>query len=143
MKKRPTKLAQLDATLSKRALQYPGAYEDFPWGDRVFKVAKKIFLFAQVRDGEFRMSVKLPVSADAVLHIPFAEPTGYGLGKAGWVSLRFEASAAPPAEMLLAWLDESYRAIAPKKNVRAIEAPSAPEPTRKPSKRALPKRKSR
>lgn len=117
-----SKLAALDAKLGAKALEYPGAYEDFPWGDRVFKVAKKIFLFAQVREGRFRMSVKLPSSAGAVLQFPFAEPTAYGLGKAGWVSLRFEETEAPPADMLLAWIDESYRAIAPKKLVRELDA---------------------
>ncbi|MBA3709787.1 MAG: hypothetical protein H0W83_13320, partial [Planctomycetes bacterium] len=27
------------------ALAFPGAYEDFPWGERVVKVAKKVFVF--------------------------------------------------------------------------------------------------
>jgi len=41
----------------------------------------------------------------------------YGLGRAGWVSIRI--SAETPFEMLRDWVDESYRAVAPKALGRA------------------------
>lgn len=70
------------------------------------------------------LSVKLPESGTMALMFPFATPTGYGLGKSGWVSARFEASEAPPLELLRAWIDESYRAVAPKKVVARLPAAS-------------------
>ena len=45
----------------------------------------------------------------------FAEPTGYGLGKAGWVSARFEPGDDVPVDLLKQWIDESYAAVAPKR----------------------------
>ena len=40
-------------------------------------------------EGSFGMSCKLPDSAEAAITMfSWAEPTGYGLGKSGWVSAR-------------------------------------------------------
>lgn len=107
--------------LRERALSYPEASESFPWGHRAFKVRNKSFLFLGGDDGEFSLSVKLPHSHMAALALPFAEPTGYGLGKSGWVSARFPADAALPVSLLFEWIDESYRAVAPKKLVAMLE----------------------
>jgi hypothetical protein len=69
------------------------------------------------------VSVKLPRSGDAALTLTDAEPTGYGLGKHGWVSCRFPLAAGPaPLSLLEAWIDESYRAIAPKTLVKRLAA---------------------
>jgi hypothetical protein len=68
------------------------------------------------------MAVKLPASAPAALMLPFTKPTAYGLGKSGWVSVSFPAGRKPPVDLFLEWLDESYRAIAPKTLVRKIGA---------------------
>lgn len=97
------------------SLGYPEAYEDHPWGDTVYKVKGKIFLFMGEWKGTFGISAKLPLSASVALMLPFTEPTGYGLGKSGWVSARFPPTEEIPLDMLKAWIDESYRAVAPKK----------------------------
>lgn len=108
------------------ALRLPGATEDFPWGDRVAKVNKKVFIFMgradDMSDG-LGFSVKLPTSGSAVLARPNAKPTGYGLGKAGWVSVTYAATDQPPLDEILAWIAESYRAVAPKKLARALSGP--------------------
>jgi len=119
MKKRTramnSKSKKAEAALRTFALKYPGAREEFPWGERVVKVGKKVFVFmGKTDDGGFGLSVKLPESGPMALLLPFATPTGYGLGKAGWVSAHFEPSDDPPLDMLCAWIDESYRAIAPR-----------------------------
>src|SRR5262250_623849 len=103
--------------LREFALGFPGATEDFPWGERVAKVGGKVFVFLgkTSRDGSFGLSVKLPLSKDAALDLPFTEPTGYGLGKAGWVSASFSPKDRAPVEILKVWIEESYRAVAPKK----------------------------
>ena len=119
MKKRTrsdsSRARRAEAALRAFALGYPGAREEFPWGDRVVKVAKKVFVFmGTTDDGGFGLSVKLPASAAMALLLPFASPTRYGLGKSGWVSARFAPSDDPPLALLREWIDESYRAIAPK-----------------------------
>lgn len=113
-----TPLRRLAAGLRARGLRFPEAYEDFPWGERVLKVRKKVFVFLgseQHLDSKLSFSVKLPVSGQALLAMPFATPTGYGLGKSGWVSIQCTAEEPLPLEMMLEWLEESYRAVAPKK----------------------------
>jgi predicted DNA-binding protein (MmcQ/YjbR family) len=114
--------AAAELALSKFALGFPGAVEEFPWGHRVAKVGKKIFVTFGNDEGAFSMSAKLPRSAEIALTLPFAEPTGYGLGKSGWVTARFAANETPPLDMMRAWIDESYRAIAPAKLVKALDA---------------------
>ena len=112
---RPSALARGAAAVRRRALALPEAVEDFPWGESAFKVRGKVFLFLH-RDGEgLSFSLKLPESAGAARMLPFAEPTGYGLGKRGWITARFGPKDAPPVDLLLEWLEESYRAIAPKR----------------------------
>ena len=124
-------LARAAAALRRRALTYPEAYEDHPWGETAIKVKGKVFLF--MYQGEFlSLSMKLPVSGPTALGLPFAAPTGYGLGKSGWVTARFEKGQDVPTEILLEWLDESFRAVAPKRVVAGLEdGPPEDRPKRK------------
>ena len=106
------------------ALRLPGAYEDFPWGESVVKVNKKVFVFLGLDpnpDTGFSFSVKLPISGADVLSLPFTEPTGYGLGKSGWVTVRLVPGDHAPVDLLKSWIAESYRAIAPKRLVSQLE----------------------
>lgn len=106
------------------ALGLPGATEHFPWGERVAKVGGKVFVFLGCDpkpDGPMGLSVKLPESAAEALDLPFTKPTGYGLGKAGWVTASFEPGEQAPREILEAWILESYSAIAPKKLLRELK----------------------
>ena len=99
------------------ALGFPQVHEDFLWGHSAFKVAKKkVFCFLTLETKELSVSCKLPESHEMALMLPFCEPTGYGLGKSGWVTARFlSGTQAPPVPLLREWLLESYRAVAPKK----------------------------
>jgi hypothetical protein len=71
--------------------------------------------------------MKLPLSGRTALLFPFAEPTEYGLGKNGWVTAKFAATAEVPIEMLLEWMDESFRAVAPKRVLARMEGGGAEE----------------
>lgn len=118
--------AAADGALRALGLSFPEAYEEFPWGHRALKVKKKVFAFMAHDEGVFSMSVKLPESNGVALALPFARPTEYGLGKAGWVSASFEPGRAIPVELLAEWLKESYVAVAPAKlGARLGEARSA------------------
>jgi predicted DNA-binding protein (MmcQ/YjbR family) len=118
--KRPTPRSA-EAVLRAHALSYPEATEDFPWGERVVKVRGKVFAFlGRPEEGGLGLSVKLPGSGILALDLPFAAPTGYGLGKSGWVTARFSPQAKPPVELLKRWIDESYRAVAPKRLVAQL-----------------------
>jgi predicted DNA-binding protein (MmcQ/YjbR family) len=99
------------------ALSLPAATEEFPWGESVIKVQGKVFVFlgrAQDRHEGLGMSVKLPKSKDEALAETWVKPTGYGLGRSGWVSAHW-TTADPPVDRFKAWITESYRAVAPKR----------------------------
>jgi predicted DNA-binding protein (MmcQ/YjbR family) len=115
-----------DQALLEFALRLPGAYEDHPWGERVAKVKGKVFVFLGVPDQGLSLSVKLPSSGTMALGLPFATPTAYGLGKSGWVTARFGPKDKPPVAVLKQWIDESYRAVAPK---RLLRSPASSAPT--------------
>ena len=111
------------------ALGFPGAYEDFPWGERVIKVGKKVFVFmGKVDDagaGFLSYGVKLPVSGPDTLELPHVEPTGYGLAKSGWVTARFGMGEHVPKDLVEKWIEESYRAVAPKKLIAERDRPAS------------------
>ena len=115
--------------LRKAALAYPDTVEDFPWGHSAFKVAgKKVFLFMGAEeDGGFSCSMKLPFRNEEALKVKGAKPTEYGLGRSGWVTFQFSAKAKPPMAKLVDWLDESWRAVAPKKLSAAHAPPASPK----------------
>ncbi len=109
-------LQAAEKKLRAHGLAKPGAYEEFPWGDRALKVAKKMFAIMSCgAEHGLRLTVKLGALSDEALQLPFAEPTGYGLGKSGWVTARFAPSDEPPLGILCDWIDESYALVAPKK----------------------------
>ena len=119
MPKRPT-FAKIASELRDAALCYPATDEHFPWGETAIKVKGKTFLFMRSADDELSLSVKLPQSREDALALPFTEPTHYGLGKSGWVTSSFKRGDDVPVGVLKDWLDESYRAVAPKKLVAQL-----------------------
>ena len=114
------RLTREGAALRKHALGYPEAYEEMPWGHHAIKVKGKSFLFLAAEGGELSLSAKLPSSGTVALKLPFASPTEYGLGRSGWVTARFSRGARVPLGILRMWIDESYRAIAPKSLVKRL-----------------------
>jgi predicted DNA-binding protein (MmcQ/YjbR family) len=114
---------RLGRVLLKHALSMPEAYEDHPWGETVVKVNKKIFVFLGMEVGA-GIGLKLPVSGHFALQHAYAVPTGYGMGKHGWVSINLTAEDRPQQGLLLEWIEESYRAIAPKKLGTRLERSS-------------------
>lgn len=129
--------------LLQLALRYPDAHEDHPWGETVVKVKGKVFVFVGENEGRLSMTTKLPRSGPAALTLPFTAPCGYGLGKSGWVTARFDAGEDIPTDLLVAWVDESYRAVAPKRSVKVLEgalpATAPARPATKASTKKAPK----
>jgi predicted DNA-binding protein (MmcQ/YjbR family) len=123
-----------ETELRAHGLAFPATREDFPWGHRALKVKDKIFAIFGWDGPRFSLSTKLTKSNTSALDRPFAEPTHYGMGKHGWVTARFEQGERVPVELLKEWIDESYRAIAPKKVLEALDGkPAAKTPRRKAS----------
>lgn len=141
---KPTKpsarIARAEAALAAHAASYPEVREDAPWGHRAFKVKAKTFLFMGSDGDGLGLSTKLPHSANLALTFPFAKPTHYGLGKSGWVSAEFGPKDDVPIELMREWIDESFRAIAPKKLVASLGSSTNAKP-QSAAKRARPSKK--
>jgi predicted DNA-binding protein (MmcQ/YjbR family) len=118
----PPDSRSLEGRLRAHALTFPEATEEFPWGERAIKVRGKAFLFLRGQGAGVSFSVKLPASAAEALELPYAEPTHYGLGKHGWVTFTVDANRDAPLAEFVAWIEESYRAVAPKRVVAALDA---------------------
>ena len=109
--------------------KYPGAHLKSPWpGHMDLAVKDKTFAYPSVEGEPLGISCKLPHSNAVALMLPFTEPTGYGLGKSGWVTCKFAPGDEIPFELLQEWLDESYRAIASQKLVLLLNARQAGDP---------------
>lgn len=109
--------------LAEFALAFPGAHEDFPWGERVVKVRGKVFVFlgGDAPDSERAITVKLDEAHGHALSIEGARPTGYGLGDSGWVTVPV---GGVELAVLRDWVEESYRIVAPKRLVAELDARS-------------------
>ena len=117
-------------------LAYPGAHPKSPWpGHLDLAVNDKTFAYLSLEGEPLHISCKLPQSSAVALMLPFCKPTPYGLGKSGWVSADLGGVDAP-IEMLKQWIDESYRAVAPKTFVKRLdgEGASAAKPRAKVSR---------
>jgi predicted DNA-binding protein (MmcQ/YjbR family) len=104
------------------ALALPGAWEDHPWDEVVAKVGKRVFVFLGSEDNPegLGMSVKLLESHEEAVGAPGAAPTGYGLGRSGWVTVSF-GPTSPPIGVLTDWVEESYRLVAPNRLVAELD----------------------
>jgi predicted DNA-binding protein (MmcQ/YjbR family) len=109
------------AKLLEFALSLPEATEDHPWDETVAKVRKKVFVFFGGDPTRNRITVKLVESHGHALSIEGAEPSGYGLGKAGWVTVPVDADGVDLG-LLCDWIEESYRIVVPKRLLAQIDA---------------------
>jgi predicted DNA-binding protein (MmcQ/YjbR family) len=131
--------------LREEALTYPETYEEQPWGHRVVKCAGKMFFTCDVHDGELSATVKVPKSGKELLKRPYAQPTHYGMGKYGWVTLTFKSAKEVPVDEMRAWIEETFVSMAPKKLIAAhakgAGAAAAPKPAGKAKTKAKAKAK--
>jgi predicted DNA-binding protein (MmcQ/YjbR family) len=114
-------------------------------GEPTFRVNGKNFVFAS--PDATSLSVKLPKEeADAVVATDrHAEPTGYGLGRSGWISVSLpgRVSAARWREVEER-VRTSYTLIAPKRLAKLVLEADAPgEASSATTRRANPPRSSR
>jgi predicted DNA-binding protein (MmcQ/YjbR family) len=114
------KMAKLEAIVAR--LPEAVRVDIEAWGgEPTFRVNGKNFVFASA--DATSLSVKLPKDeADAVVATDqHAAPTGYGLGRSGWISVSLpgRVSAARWREVE-EWVRTSYTLIAPKRLAKLV-----------------------
>ncbi|HYV44736.1 MAG TPA: MmcQ/YjbR family DNA-binding protein [Myxococcaceae bacterium] len=133
--------------IKQAALGYPGAEFAVILGDhQVVRVKDKVFLWIGDDDGGCSFGIRLPHSQDAATALPFVEPMAYGMAKWGWVGASFKKGQDVPMKMVLEWVDESYRKVAPKKLVAQLDGggtKAAPASAKKPAAAKAAKKKAR
>jgi predicted DNA-binding protein (MmcQ/YjbR family) len=86
--------------------------------NRAFRARKKNFMFVGEKGDHVRLMVRLGPSADKAAGL--ADPR-VEVGKHGWVTINCAATDAPDIDLLLQWVIESYRLLAPKTLVRELD----------------------
>jgi predicted DNA-binding protein (MmcQ/YjbR family) len=104
-------LEELSERIRSHSLAKPGAFEDHPWGDTVWKVAPKgkIFCFG----GGTRVTVRATLDEQsALIQLPGIVPAPY-LARHGWVSVDLEEPQNH--ELVFDLIDRSYELVTAKK----------------------------
>jgi len=104
------------------ALALPETTEGTSCVNRAFKVRKKNFLFVGEKEGQVRVMLKLSASLEAASRM---DDPRVGVGKGGWVTLRFAPDEPLDEGLLSAWVVESFRTLAPRVLVRQLDVGAA------------------
>jgi predicted DNA-binding protein (MmcQ/YjbR family) len=89
-------------------------------GEPTFRVRGKTFVFTDT--GATGVSVKLgrEEAAAVVATEPGVEPTGYGLGRHGWVSVTIGKDTKARWQQVEEWVRTSFTLVAPKKLAQQV-----------------------
>ncbi len=109
--------------LRRHALRLPATSEGSSCTRRAMKVGKKNFAFLGEKAGsECSLMVKLASSIEEARELAIAQPETYKVGVAGWTTLSWSEGSGPDMELLMRWVDESYRLFAPKAVLKQLAA---------------------
>ena len=89
-------------------------------GEPTFRVRKKNFVFTNPEATSISVKLTKEEAEAVVATEPRAEPTGYGLGRHGWVSI--DLGAKPDWEQVTEWVRTSFTMVAPKALARQVLA---------------------
>jgi predicted DNA-binding protein (MmcQ/YjbR family) len=87
-------------------------------GEPTFRVRGKNFVFTNLEASGLSVKLTKEEAAAVVATDPAVEPTGYGLGRHGWVSITIGRDT--DWQQLEEWVRTSYTLVAPKKLARVV-----------------------
>jgi predicted DNA-binding protein (MmcQ/YjbR family) len=92
------------------------------WGDHpTFRVRGKNFVFCDAEAEHLSLKLSREEAAAVVATDAAVEPSGYGLGRHGWIALTVPADASDDQwQQITEWVRTSYTLVAPKKLARIV-----------------------
>jgi len=105
------------------AMAFPETSNSPSCVNRSFRARKKGFMFLGEKDtGVLRLMVKLDAGIESANAVAEANPDGWSVKGPGWITGNFTDDEAPPLDVMMEWIDESYRLLAPKTLVGELNA---------------------
>ena len=103
------------------------------WGDHpTFRVRGKNFVFSDQAATELSLKLPKDEAAAVVATDSTVSPSGYGLGRHGWIAFSVEEGAGDERwTQIEEWVRTSYTLVAPKSLARLVD-PSTSTSTRRP-----------
>jgi predicted DNA-binding protein (MmcQ/YjbR family) len=99
------------------------------WGDHpTFRVRGKNFVFSDQRAENLSLKLPKEEAAAVVASDPHVEPSGYGLGRHGWIALTLKKPDAARWLEVEEWVRTSYTLVAPKKLAALVLEDDLPRP---------------
>jgi predicted DNA-binding protein (MmcQ/YjbR family) len=90
-------------------------------GEPTYRVGGKTFIFSSPDASGISVKLTKEEAAAVVATDPNVEPTGYGLGRHGWVSVSIPNTASAKRwREIEEWIRTSYTLVAPRKLARAV-----------------------
>ena len=106
--------------LQAYCLSFDGAWEDYPWGEIVYKVGKKVFAFTGASADSAGATVKATQEdAEALTLLPNIKRAAY-IGRHGWIHVEIHGEDELP--FLKDLIAASYELVAPKRRRAAKKA---------------------
>jgi predicted DNA-binding protein (MmcQ/YjbR family) len=91
------------------------------WGDEpTFRVRGKTFVFTDHTVSALSVKLSKAEAHAVVATDPLAEPTGYGLGRHGWVSVTIGRGGRDRWDQVEEWVRTSYTLVAPRSLARIV-----------------------
>ena len=91
-------------------------------GEPTFRVRGKNFIFSAHDASNISVKLSKEEAAAVVATDPAAEPTGYGLGRHGWISVKIDKANAERWRQIEEWVRTSYTNVAPKTLAKQVLA---------------------
>jgi len=102
-------------TLRALAFGKHGVSEKTSCSNAAFHAGGKNFLFLGMQEGRLLVRLKLVDRLAQAQELAAKDPDSYAAGKGGWVTARLKPNARLATKRWQDWIDDSYRALVPKK----------------------------
>jgi predicted DNA-binding protein (MmcQ/YjbR family) len=119
-------MVDLCHSLERYALNYPETVLGTSCKKTAVKARKKSFLFILADETQCELMFKLEASLDQARALAASNPANCVVGDTGWVTIKTQDKGLVPEETLKAWVEESFRLLAPKTLVKQMELDRAP-----------------